>query len=67
MVIVTYSTASTVHLPGGQPAQQLEMKFASPEEIRLAGVPSGYVFAYFKTEDAKHIFSSRWGWEAFSQ
>jgi hypothetical protein len=60
---VVFSSNSAFHLPDGKPAQQTELAFDCESSIFMSDMPKEYGFAYFKTEDGRYIYTSRWGWQ----
>ena len=64
---VVFISHSTIHLPSSKPAQQTELAFDCESSILMSGMPKEYRFAYFKTEDGKYIYTTRWGWQFASE
>lgn len=61
IIRVHYSTGKH-----GQPATAYEVSFASLEEAKKAGLPSGYTTAFISMENGFHFYDGRYsgfGWE----
>jgi len=60
---VIYATSSFPHKNGGQPGRFFEKDFVSVELALKTRVPEEYEFAFISTEEDKHVFTRRFGWE----
>jgi hypothetical protein len=60
---VIYSTEALLSKNGELPGKQVERSFTFLDEAKSAPLPAGYVFALISTNEGKHVYTAKFGWE----